>query len=157
MHYVAGVLLVADFVLMWFLDRSLHVPGLEYVGWALWLVAMVLLFWPMATLRRRGQVRQGKSYVETEALVEGGLYGLVRHPQYLGWLLMYGVVVLFNPNWILALISTLGAACVYGFTRQEDQLLVARFGEPYRRYMRTVPRFNLPAGILRRLRASGRS
>jgi len=149
MHYVAGALLVADFVLMWVLDKQFNLKGLEYLGWVVWAVAMVLLFLPMATLRQRGQVRQGNSYVETETLVESGVYGLVRHPQYLGWLLMYLVVLLFNPNWILAIVSILGVACVYCFTQQEDQLLVAKFGEPYRHYMQSVPRFNLLAGIIR--------
>jgi protein-S-isoprenylcysteine O-methyltransferase Ste14 len=66
-------------------------------------------------------------------------------------MLMYLAVFLFDPNWVLALVGILGVACVYWFTRQEEQLLVEKFGESYRRYMQAVPRFNLPAGAIRLL------
>jgi len=151
MHYVAGALLIVDFVLMWVLDKTVALKGLDYAAIATWLIAMILISLPMVTLRRKGGVPPGESFVSTEALVDTGIYAFVRHPLYLGWVLMYLVVLLFNPNWILAGVGILGVACVYGFTRQEEQLLVERFGESYRRYMQRVPRFNLPAGVIRRL------
>jgi protein-S-isoprenylcysteine O-methyltransferase Ste14 len=156
MHYIAGALLLAQFALMWILDKTAALKGLDYVATAAWLVAMVLISLPMLTLRRKGRVPPGESFVSTEALVDTGVYALVRHPLYLGWMLMYLVVWLFNPNWILAGVGLLGAACVYGFTRQEEQLLIAKFGESYRHYMHRVPRFNLPAGIIRQLAERGR-
>jgi protein-S-isoprenylcysteine O-methyltransferase Ste14 len=149
MHYVAGALLVVDFVLMWILDKTIVLAGLDYVAWITWLAAMVLLFLPIYTFRKKGQVPDGQSYVGTQTLVVTGIYALVRHPQYLGWMLMYLVVLLSNPNWVLAILGLLGVACVYWFTRQEEQLLVEKFGEPYERYMQAVPRFNLLIGIIR--------
>ncbi|MBN1147555.1 MAG: hypothetical protein JXA78_09875, partial [Anaerolineales bacterium] len=71
--------------------------------------------------------------------------------QYLGWILMYVVTFLFNPNWLLALPGTLGIVCVYLFTVREEALLMEKFGEAYQRYMQAVPRFNLLAGALRLL------
>jgi protein-S-isoprenylcysteine O-methyltransferase Ste14 len=142
MHYIAGALLLAQFVLMWVLNASIDVTGLEYLAWAVWLAAVTLLAASIVTLRSKGHVQGGRSCIETEALVATGVYALVR---------MYLVILLFNPNWALAILGILGVACVYGFTRQEEQLLVAKFGESYRRYMQRVPRFNLPAGIIRLL------
>jgi protein-S-isoprenylcysteine O-methyltransferase Ste14 len=136
---------------MWVLDRSLEVKGLDYLAWAVWLVAVALLALSTLTLRRRGRVPQGKSYVETGALVATGVYAVIRHPQYLGWLLMYIVIVLFKPNWILAAIGIVGIACVYRFTLQEEGLLREKFGDAYGRYMQAVPRFNLVAGATRLL------
>jgi protein-S-isoprenylcysteine O-methyltransferase Ste14 len=155
MHYLAAALLLVQFALLWILDETVEVVGLEYLAWAVWILSMILLFLPMPTLRSRGNVQEGQSYVETESLVESGLYALVRHPQYLGWMLMYVVVFLFEPNWVLALLGVLGAACVVLFTRQEEARLVEKFGEPYTSYMERVPRFNLAAGIIRRLGARG--
>jgi protein-S-isoprenylcysteine O-methyltransferase Ste14 len=151
MHYIAGALLLAQLALMWILEKTFVLKGLDYVAVAIWLVAMVLIALPMLALRRKGQVPSGESFVSTEALVDTGIYAFVRHPLYLGWMLMYLVVLLFNPNWILAGVGILGVACVYGFTRQEEQLLIAKFGESYRHYMQRVPKFNLPAGLIRRL------
>jgi protein-S-isoprenylcysteine O-methyltransferase Ste14 len=157
MHCIAGALLLAQFALMWILDRTIALEGLGYVAMATWLVAMVLIFLPMFALRRKGQVPPEESFVSTEALVDTGIYAFVRHPLYLGWMLMYLVVFLFNPNWVLAGIGILGIACVYGFTKQEEQLLIEKFGKSYRHYMQSVPRFNLPAGIVRRFGDRGRS
>lgn len=157
MHYLAAALLLVQFALLWVLDETVKVAGLEYLAWAMWLLAIVLVFLPMHTLRRRGRVQKGQSYVETRTLVESGLYALVRHPQYLGWMLMYAVVLLFKPNWVIAILALLGAACVVLFTRQEDARLVVKFGEPYRSYMQRVPRFNLAAGIIRWLGTRGKS
>jgi protein-S-isoprenylcysteine O-methyltransferase Ste14 len=151
MHYVAGALLLVQFALIWVLDESVDVRGLEYLAWAVWLVAVTLLASSVLTLRSRGKVQEGRSYVETEALVATGVYALVRHPQYLGWMLMHVAMVLFEPSWILAVPGIAGAACVYRFAAQEQVLLIEKFGEPYRRYMQKVPRFNLVAGIIRLL------
>jgi protein-S-isoprenylcysteine O-methyltransferase Ste14 len=136
---------------MWALNEPIDVDGLEYLAWAVWLLAATLLAVSMLTLRRRGQVQAGRSCVETKALIATGVYALVRHPLYLGWMLMYLAVFLFDPNWVLALVGILGIACVYWFTNQEEQLLIEKFGESYRRYMQRVPRFNLAAGTIRLL------
>jgi protein-S-isoprenylcysteine O-methyltransferase Ste14 len=149
MHYLAGVLLVVDVVLLWTLERSIDMEALSYLGWAVWLAGMVLLVLTAQTLRRRGRAPEGSSYVETRVLVEAGIYGVVRHPMYLGWMLMYGAVLLFNPNLPILVLSVLGAASVYLVARQEDGRLAARFGAPYRRYMRSVPRMNLLVGLVR--------
>jgi protein-S-isoprenylcysteine O-methyltransferase Ste14 len=151
MHYIAGALLLAQFALMWILEKTVALTGLDYVAMAIWLVAMVLISLPMVTLRRKGLVPTGESFVRTKGLVDSGLYATVRHPLYLGWMLMYLVVVLFNPNWILAGVGILGVVCVYWFTWQEEQRLIAKFDESYRHYMQRVPRFNFPAGLVRRL------
>lgn len=148
MHYLAGVLLVVQFVLLWILDESIDIPGLDYLAWAVWLAAIALIASSMLTLHNKGQVQEGKGYLETETLIATGVYALVRHPLYLGWALMYVATFLFKPNWILAAIGIVGMACVYRFTVQAEALLREKFGESYERYMASVPRFNLLAGTI---------
>jgi protein-S-isoprenylcysteine O-methyltransferase Ste14 len=149
MHYLAGALLLAQVALIGVLTESVDVEGLEYLAWAVWLAAVILIAASMLTLRSRGQVQEGRSCVETEALVATGVYALVRHPLYLGWLLMYVAMVLFKPNWIVAVLGIAGAACVYGFTVQEEERLKGKYGESYECYMAAVPRFNLVTGTMR--------
>jgi protein-S-isoprenylcysteine O-methyltransferase Ste14 len=153
MHYVAGALLIAQFALMWVVDGSVHIPGLDWLAWAVWLCGISLLALSMLTLRGRGRVPEGRSCVETVALVDTGLYALVRHPLYLGWLLMYAVVPLFKPNALLAVLGMAGIVCVVWFTLQEEALLLDKFGDSYRSYMQTVPRYSFLAGSVRYLRA----
>ena len=151
MHYVGGVLLLVQFALLWVLDTSVDVKGLETLAWAVWLVAVTLIALSLLTLHRRGQARPGRDCVETEALVDTGVYALVRNPMYLGWNLMYLSVALFKPHWILTALGLLGVACVYAFTIQEERLLLGKFGDAYRGYMQAVPRFNVVAGAIRLL------
>jgi len=152
LYYVAAVLLLAEFLLMVFLDRAVDYVWLDCTAWAVWLVSVVLLFTPVYVLRRRGGVLKGKSYVETRTLVDTGLYAAVRHPQYLGWLLMYPAVLLFNPHWQLALVAIPGMICLHLIAGQEDKRLIAKFGVPYHFYKASVPGLNLPAGVIRLLR-----
>jgi protein-S-isoprenylcysteine O-methyltransferase Ste14 len=148
-HYLSGALLLAQVALMWVLNASIDVKGLEYLAWAVWLGSAILLVVSMLTLRSKGQVQAGRSCVETEVLVATGVYGVVRHPMYLGWILMHIAMVLFKPNWMIAILGIAGAACVYLFTVQEEARLCEQYGESYGRYMRAVPRFNLLAGTIR--------
>jgi protein-S-isoprenylcysteine O-methyltransferase Ste14 len=154
MHILAGALLLAQFALICVLDESIHLEGLEYLAWAVWLVAAWLLTASLLTLRRRGQAGEGESYVQTTALIASGIYALVRHPMYLGWMLMYVAMVLFEPHWLIAALGVAGVASVYLFTVQEERShLLIKFGEAYRSYTQAVPRFNLVAGAIRLLRA----
>lgn len=151
MHFSAGLMLLAQFALMWVVDVSVKIEGLNYLAWAVWLVAATLLAASILTLRRRGQVQEGRSFVETEALVVTGVYALVRHPLYLGWMLMYIAMFLFHPNGILAIPGIVGMACCFRFTVQEEARLEEEFGQAYSRYKQAVPRFNLLVGAIRQL------
>jgi len=80
-----------------------------------------------------------KIYRAKGTLVTTGIYGHVRHPQYLGFLLL---TLGMNIQWIM--ISTLLlwpilAILYYRLAKEEDKELEERFGEEYQKYKRTVP------------------
>jgi protein-S-isoprenylcysteine O-methyltransferase Ste14 len=149
MHYLAGALLILQWGMIWILDKRVSFGWLDFVAWGLWTVAMVLLFLPMLTLHRQGRVPQGSSYVNTEVLVDAGIYAIVRHPQYLGWMLMYLVVFLFNPRLEVGAVGLIGFGLLFLIINQEEKFLVKKFGDAYVRYMQSVPGINLLTGILR--------
>lgn len=155
LYYVAAVLLLAEFLLVVFLDKAVDYIWLNYMAWAVWIVSIVLLFTPMYVLRAKGNVPKGKSYAETRTLVNISIYAAVRHPQYLGWLLMYLAVFLFNPHWQIAFVGIPGMICLYLISAQEDKRLIEKFGVPYHFYKASVPGLNLLAGIIRLLRHRG--
>jgi len=152
MHYLAGVLLILQFGMIWLLDKQISIQGLDFLALGLWLIAMVLLFLPIITLSRKGKVPEKRSYVETEVLVDSGLYAIVRHPQYLGWILMYVVVFLFNPRWEIAVVGMAGMVCMFLVVKQEEGLLIEKFGERYVLYIQSVPGLNPFLGIVRLMR-----
>ncbi len=149
LFYVAGVLLILSYLLVWFISNPAAVEILCYIGWVIWAVGVVLIFLPMFVFRSRGGVEKKESFVHTKFLVETGIYALVRHPLYLGWLLMYLAVIFWSQHWLTAIIGVTGMLCVYLISRQEDQRLIEKFGGDYKRYMQSVPRMNFLAGIIR--------
>jgi protein-S-isoprenylcysteine O-methyltransferase Ste14 len=140
MHYLAGVLLIIQYGLACFFEKMVLIKGLDYIAWGIWAVAVVLLFLPIIYLRHKGKVQTGSSYVATEVLVDTGIYAIIRHPQYLGWMLMYFVTFLFNPRWEIAIVGMIGVACMYVITKQEEEILIKKFGISYSVYVQSVPR-----------------
>ena len=151
LYYVAGALLVLAYSLLWFLDTPVDIQLLQYAGWIILAVGLVLIFLPRFVFRSKGKVKKENDWTKTSVLVDTGIYSVVRHPLYMGWLLMYVAIILFSQHWLFVIIGIPGMACVYLISRQEDQRLVKKFGDDYKRYMQSVPRMNFLAGIIRLL------
>lgn len=154
LFFVAVATLILAFGLMFLLNNPVSTRWLWYAGWIVWAVGIIFVFLPVSALRSKGGVAKGQSYVQTTALVDSGIYSVVRHPQYLGWFLMYLTMMLFNSHWLIVLLGLFGMSCVYLFTRQEDEDLVAKFGEPYEKYKMAVPRLNIISGVIRLVRST---
>jgi protein-S-isoprenylcysteine O-methyltransferase Ste14 len=80
-----------------------------------------------------------KIYRARGQLVTTGIYGYVRHPQYLGFLLL---TLGMNVLWIAistVLLWPILAILYYRLAKEEDKELEERFGEEYRKYKRMVP------------------
>ena len=79
-------------------------------------------------------------------LAVSGPYARVRHPQYIGFvLIMFGFLVQWPTLVTLAMFPIL--AFMYGrLARSEEREMLARFGEEYRRYAQAVPGFIPRAG-----------
>ena len=148
----AGVLLASSWLLYFFLLHNPVVQWLVYAGWAILAVGLVFIFLPMVVLRSKGRPEKDKDFTHTTTIVDSGIYAIVRHPLYLGWLLMYIAVILFSQHWLIVIMGILGIVCMYLISRQEDQRLIEKFGDTYERYMKSVPAMNVLAGIIRPLR-----
>jgi protein-S-isoprenylcysteine O-methyltransferase Ste14 len=148
---IAGVLLVSTWLLYFSLLHNPVFQWLVYAGWAILAVGLVFIFLPMIVLRRKGSPEKDEDFTHTTTLVDSGIYAIVRHPLYLGWLLMYIAVMLFSQHWLIVIMGILGVVCMYLISRQEDQCLVEKFGDVYKGYMKSVPAMNIFAGIVRLL------
>lgn len=130
-----------------YLMSTLDVPDslrpLRYSGWILlgFGIGLVVLS-IVAFVRNQGA-----------GLIERGIYGIVRHPMYLGAMMCFLSYFFFHPHWLILLISSANIAIIYRFILQGEQQNITRFEDAYKRYMETVPRINLLAGIFRRLQS----
>jgi protein-S-isoprenylcysteine O-methyltransferase Ste14 len=120
------------------------------IGWVVWAFGMVLVMAPIVMFPRRGGVAKGKSFGNTTRLVDTGIYGVVRHPQYLGGIFaIFITTLLWYPHWLFGVLGVAGAVISYMSAREEDQRLVRQFGDDYIQYMQKVPRMNILAGFIR--------
>jgi protein-S-isoprenylcysteine O-methyltransferase Ste14 len=74
-------------------------------------------------------------------LVSVGPYAISRNPMYVGWgLLHLGATLTVGSAWVVATFP-LSAAWLHRQVLQEERWLDAAFGEEFRRWMATVPRY----------------
>lgn len=112
-------------------------PMAYRVGFAIMILGMSLVF--LGWRRIYG----GRGLVTT------GVYGLVRHPQYLGILLLTLGLFIQWPTIPTLLMWPILVVLYYRLARREEEKLEEIFGDGYRRYKRRVPMF-LPRPIGRR-------
>jgi len=81
------------------------------------------------------------------ALVTTGVYGLVRHPMYLGGILMFLFEPAITVNNLVLRCLAVGYFVIGGLV--EDRRFLGEFGDAYRSYRQDVPMFNIVAGVIR--------
>jgi protein-S-isoprenylcysteine O-methyltransferase Ste14 len=128
----------------WMAWAALELPvWLRWAGAAIGLAAALFVHWTLETL--------GKNLTDTVALqvghtlVTSGPYRWVRHPYYVGFLLLVLATFLLTQNWFIGLVGLLVFILLAVRTPTEERKLVERFGDEYRHYMartgRFIPRF----------------
>ena len=150
--WIWSALLIAQMILAFFVFTDPKIQVLMLIGWAIWALATIFAILPIFTLRTRGRVPEGKSYMETTALVDTGIYAVVRHPQGgTAGILLNLALPLIGQHWLLVILATAGMTLLYIDTFKADQACIEKFGQEYVRYMERVPRVNFLAGLLRLL------
>ena len=76
-----------------------------------------------------------------ERIITSGVYSFVRHPQYLGGLLVHVGVSLLLSAWYSLLSAPTMAMLVYLISRKEEEELFKEFGKEYEDYGKEVPMF----------------
>ena len=75
------------------------------------------------------------------ALATAGVYAKLRNPMYVALtMLVGGIAVALASDWMLVLVLPLH----YGVVRREERYLEKKFGDDYRRYKESVPRYGWP-------------
>jgi protein-S-isoprenylcysteine O-methyltransferase Ste14 len=80
-----------------------------------------------------GEVREQPTVIRTS------VFGLVRHPIYLGEILVYLGFLCLNISLAAAVVWLLAIGFLHHLCRYEERLLASHFDDEYRRYMREVP------------------
>jgi protein-S-isoprenylcysteine O-methyltransferase Ste14 len=122
----------------WYRDAVLPgMPAIAWAGVAMGVAGFLVRLWSVLTLRER-YTRTLLTHDE-HTVERGGPYRWVRHPGYLGSLLVLNGIALASGNWIAPAVSVPVTVVAYLYRiRAEDRMLVAAFGEGYAAYRREV-------------------
>ena len=109
----------------------------QIIGLCIFFIGCFLHAWSVAV---RGQYATSWSMREDHKLVTEAPYNIVRHPSYLAYMLMIIGITLAWLKWftLLPWIAIPGYVLV---SRREEELLIERFGDQYREYMKHVGAF----------------
>ena len=78
-------------------------------------------------------------------LVTGGVFGRLRNPMYVGLtLLLAGLSIFLASDWMLVMTIVFMPVIHFGMVKREERYLEAKFGDAYRSYKASVPRYGIP-------------
>jgi len=151
---IVSILFISQIIVGIFLLSGVsQIEVLAYVGVGLYVFSGLVFGWlPVFEFRRKGGVKRGKSYIHTTQLVDTGIYSIVRHPQYVTFILWAIAGMLLFQHWIVVLLGIPIFPLTYIDLIKADKDAIEKLGDDYKRYMKRVPRMNLLLGILRLLR-----
>ncbi|MFX0196337.1 MAG: methyltransferase family protein [Candidatus Hodarchaeota archaeon] len=113
---------------------------LVVVGYILLGIGALFVIISIVTLRRKG----------VSTLFDRGIYVIVRHPMYLGAIIMFFSHPFIIQHWIIVISSLIAIICMYIIILLEEDRSLEKYGDVYNRYIQTVPRINFFLGIIRR-------
>lgn len=128
----------AAFLPDWF--RTARLPGepvIEWTGVVLAAGGVALRLWAVMTLRER--YTRTLLIHDEHSIERTGPYQWLRHPGYLGSLLVLNGIAIASGNWITLLVSLIATVAAYSHRiKVEDEMLVGALGESYVQYRREV-------------------
>ena len=87
---------------------------------------------------------------DNHTLVTDGPYVLIRHPMYSAFYLLHVAVFFLTSNWFIGVTWLVGLSLIVVLrVVREEAMLLERFGDDYRTYMRRTERFLPPIRTMR--------
>jgi protein-S-isoprenylcysteine O-methyltransferase Ste14 len=102
--------------------------GILFVSWGYWVLG-------------KNWAPSVSGVKKDSVLVTAGLYGFVRHPIYSGAFIFLTALSLVTANLLILLPTLALLTLLYASIGEEEAMLVDRFGDEYREYMKRTPRF----------------
>ena len=136
------VILILIFLAIWLADSFfLHYSTFLSNYISLWIripVAAIILVMA-GILARKGMKIVFGEIREKPVVIRKGVFNLVRHPIYLGAILLYLGLIILTLSLATTLVWIIIILFYHFISRHEEKLLVEEFGRDYEDYMREVP------------------
>ena len=154
---ISTVLFLSQIIIgIYLLSYISQIEIVAYAGVGLYVFSgLIFGMLPTFEFRKKGRVEKGKSYIHTTKLVDTGIYSIVRHPQYITFILFAIAGMLLFQHWIIILLGIPVIPLLYIDLVRADNQLIKKFGKDYEKYMKKVPRANFVLGLFRLLYRKG--
>ncbi len=110
---------------------------LELLGASIFALGCILHAW---SVRVRGKYAVSWAMPGDHRVITNAPYNLVRHPSYLGYMLMI-IGITFSWGNVVTLIPWVAIPGYYFVSLYEESMLIGKFGDEYRDYMNRVSGF----------------
>ena len=135
---------------IYLLSNINQITILAYTGVGLYVFSgLIFGMLPVFEFRKKGMVKKGKSYIHTTKLVDTGIYSIVRHPQYITFMIWSVAGMFLFQHWIVIILGIPILPLTYIDLFNADKDAINKFGESYKQYMKRVPRANFLLGVFR--------
>ena len=154
-HHMPGtittILFISQIIIgSYLLSEVTQIELLAYTGVLLYVFSGVVFgMIPVFEFRKKGGVLKGRSYIHTTKLVNTGIYSIVRHPQYISFILFAFSGMLLFQHWIAIMLGIPVIPLTYFDLINADKDAIKKFGDAYKTYMKKVPRANFLLGLIK--------
>jgi len=136
------VVLILIFLIVWIAD-SLFIHYSTFLSnyVSLWIripVAAIILVMA-GILARKGLNIVFGEIKEKPAVIRKGVFNLIRHPIYLGAILLYLGLIILTLSVAATVVWIIIMLFYHFISRHEEKLLLEKFGKDYEDYMREIP------------------
>ena len=114
---------------------------LQVIGIVLIFITIALALITFITFKSKGKPKKGVE--ETTVLIERTIFGVVRHPLYLGFALWGIGQILAIQSIISVVLGVIAIFCSWMAAIKEDEFNLKKFGNSYMDYMKKIPMWNV--------------
>jgi protein-S-isoprenylcysteine O-methyltransferase Ste14 len=113
------------------------------IGMVVFVIGLIIRIQSILTLRQ--YFTYSVARVETQTIITSGLYKFIRHPGYLGQLIIFLGISISMSNWLSIILMMLPVTLGYLYRiKVEEEFMLAQFGENYREYQQRTKKI-IPA------------
>lgn len=142
-YFVHVITFIIYIILIFVLDDPPAIKFLNVLGFVFLVLGVVFLV--LSYVNHLNKTEQG-------GIFKSGVYGIVRHPMYLGAGFLFIAMACFLPIWVMILLAAINVILIYRFMLIEESNNFRKFGDAYHAYIIQVPRVNFVLGFYKWLK-----
>jgi protein-S-isoprenylcysteine O-methyltransferase Ste14 len=121
------------------IGRMSHWDAFFAIGMALFVIGLMIRIHSLLTLKQ--YFTYSVAQTEDHKLIETGLYKIIRHPGYLGQLMIFAGLSISLSNWLSVLLMMIPVSIGYLYRiKVEERFMIEQMGENYLNYQKRTKR-----------------